>query len=673
MPDGVDGAAGPQPAPPPQPPPGPHPHERVYPGPAPPRRRHQSGKKNTKASAKIAALNIRGRGNPDARHGDNKWYNIWQIVREQKIGVMIIGEAHLDDAHKIDIDNLFGRVIRVEFSPDEEAPTARAGLAFVLNKNVVETENVQAREIIPGRAMILEMKNVDGSPLSILGVYAPNRPHLNAAFWKKIKTWLIANPRVRRPDVLGGDTNFVEDALDRLPSHPDSRSAIEAFEELKMYLGIIDGWRETYPTTCAYTFLQPLALGGAMSRIDRIYIKQDLFEDTFERDIQAVGIETDHRMVSVRLTIEDAPTIGHGRWVWPAHIVRDKVVVGFILEEGLKLQEELAKVEQNEVIGQWNPNHNAQTLWVKFKSRLCNKARERAKIVVPRIVEEMAELKNKMDIIAADTQLTDEEKALSGAVLQEKLSKLEQKRHRGTRQSARIRNRLEGEVIGPYWTKINKPHKPRDIVHRLRKAANPEEPPSYETNSKKMASMARNYHNRIQSERTGTLPHIREEKIKTVLGRSTRKTTPAQNEALRARLTLEDVRQALRMSANYKAPGLDGVTYEVWKILDQRYESLKTTGRPAFDILGTMHRVYNDIEKYGMVKGTGFSKSWMCPLYKKNDKSEIANYRPISLLNTDYKIFTKALTIKLVNVAPDLVHRTKLGSSQVARFETKSG
>ncbi|KAJ7083533.1 Endonuclease/exonuclease/phosphatase, partial [Mycena epipterygia] len=600
-----------------------------------------------KASAKIAALNMRGRGNPDVRNGDNKWYNIWQIIHEQKIGVMIVGEAHLDNNHKTDIDNLFGRVIRVEFTPDEEAPAARAGLAFVLNKNIVETENVSAIEIVPGRAMILEMKNVDGSPLSILGVYAPNRPYLNAVFWKKIKKWLMDNPGVRKPNMLGGDTNFVEDALDRLPSHADSNSAVEAFEDLKAYLRLVDGWRETHPTTRAYTFLQPITLGGAMSRIDRIYIKEDLFEDTFEWDIQAVGIETDHRMVSVRLTTEEAPTIGHGRWVWPAHIVRDKEVVAFILEEGLKLQETLEQVAQSEAVGQWNPNHNAQTLWITFKTRLCNKARERAKIVVPKIIEEMADLKNKMDVIAADTLLSDQDKAISGAVLQEKLSKLEQKRHKSTRQAAQIRNRLEGEVIGPYWTRINKPHKPRDIIHRLRKASNTEDLPSYETNSKKMATMGRNYHNKIQAERTGTLKHIREEKIQTVLGRTTTTTTPAQKESLRTNLTLEDVRQALKMSANSKAPGLDGITYEIWKIMDQRYESATSAGKPAFNILGSMQRVYNDIEKYGMVKGTGFSKSWMCPLYKKNDKSDIANYRPISLLNTDYKVFTKALTIKL--------------------------
>jgi hypothetical protein len=81
--------------------------------------------------------------------------------------------------------------------------------------------------------MILKMKNVEGSDLSILGVYALNRPNQNAAFWRDIKAWHVAHPNVNRPDILGGDTNFVEDAIDRLPSHPDSKASMDAFDDLK--------------------------------------------------------------------------------------------------------------------------------------------------------------------------------------------------------------------------------------------------------------------------------------------------------------------------------------------------------------------------------------------------------------------------------------------------------
>ena len=51
----------------------------------------------------------------------------------------------------------------------------------------------------------------------------------------------------------------------------------------------------------------------------------------------------------------------------------------------------------------------------------------------------------------------------------------------------------------------------------------------------------------------------------------------------------------------------------------------------------------------------------MCPLYKKKDPTEISNYRPITLLNTDYKILTKALAVQLAVKIADLIHPDQAG------------
>jgi hypothetical protein len=103
--------------------------------------------------------------------------------------------------------------------------------------------------------------------------------------------------------------------------------------------------------------------------------------------------------------------------------------------------------------------------------------------VVQKIVEEIAELKNKIDAIEMDEELTTEEITLSCTVLQEKLSKLAQQRHNDARLSSQIRNKLEGEVISKYWMGINKPHTSREITHCLVKD-NRAEVLQYETNSK---------------------------------------------------------------------------------------------------------------------------------------------------------------------------------------------
>ncbi|KAJ7235977.1 DNase I-like protein [Mycena rebaudengoi] len=282
------------------------------------------------------------------------------------MGVMIVGEAHMNDRRRDNILSLFGRVVHIEYSADTDTPNAK--------------------EIIPGRAMLLNMKDVNGGPLTILGIYAPNAIGENAAFWTDIR-------ETRRPDLMGGDMNVVEDPIDRLPAHPDANAAVTALDELKSYLRVIDGWREMYPTTRAYTYHQ-LAT-GSQSRLDRFYIKRDRFEHTMEWEIRTTGIRTDHKSVSLKITTEGAPTMGHGRWVWPAHLTRDKVLTKYIHDKGMSLTQDIV------VVSKWqerDPEYNVQTLWAKFKLDITKKARERAKIVVPKLIMEIAAAETKLDL-----------------------------------------------------------------------------------------------------------------------------------------------------------------------------------------------------------------------------------------------------------------------------------
>jgi len=51
----------------------------------------------------------------------------------------------------------------------------------------------------------------------------------------------------------------------------------------------------------------------------------------------------------------------------------------------------------------------------------------------------------------------------------------------------------------------------------------------------------------------------------------------------------------------------------------------------------------------------------MCPLFKKKDPTDICNYRPITLMNTDYKMLTKVLVLQLLNHTSQLVHPDQVG------------
>ncbi|THH28603.1 hypothetical protein EUX98_g5574 [Antrodiella citrinella] len=126
-------------------------------------------------------------------------------------------------------------------------------------------------------------------------------------------------------------------------------------------------------------------------------------------------------------------------------------------------------------------------------------------------------------------------------------------------------------------------------------------------------------------------------------------------------LTENDVENALKKSKSGSAAGIDGATYDLWKTLNERYKEDERAEKPAFNIVKLLTAVFNDVERHGVDKDTGFADGWMCPIYKKNDRNEISNYRPITLLNTDYKLLTKALSVKLAEAAPTFFHENQAG------------
>jgi len=51
----------------------------------------------------------------------------------------------------------------------------------------------------------------------------------------------------------------------------------------------------------------------------------------------------------------------------------------------------------------------------------------------------------------------------------------------------------------------------------------------------------------------------------------------------------------------------------------------------------------------------------MSLIFKKKEKMKIENYRPITLLETDYKIHTKTVVNKLGRVCQNLIHKDQAG------------
>ena len=112
-------------------------------------------------------------------------------------------------------------------------------------------------------------------------------------------------------------------------------------------------------------------------------------------------------------------------------------------------------------------------------------------------------------------------------------------------------------------------------------------------------------------------------------------------EKLGSLITEKEIKTALKQMKNEKSPGSDGLTKEFYIIF---WNDLK-------DILEEMlNNIYlanslSESQKEGVIK----------LLYKKGNTKELKNWRPISLLNIDYKILTKILANRVKEVLPKII------------------
>ena len=150
------------------------------------------------------------------------------------------------------------------------------------------------------------------------------------------------------------------------------------------------------------------------------------------------------------------------------------------------------------------------------------------------------------------------------------------------------------------------------------------------------------------------------------------KLTPSEKAPLAEYLTQGEIKQALQDLPDGKAAGIDGIPHELWKALATRFEHKKKDTGPKFDVVKCLTQLYNDIERHGLSRPSDFPQGWMCPIYKKGETSEISNYRPITVLNTDYKIMTRALTTRLTKAVPNLIHADQAGFMRGRRIEDQT-
>lgn len=120
------------------------------------------------------------------------------------------------------------------------------------------------------------------------------------------------------------------------------------------------------------------------------------------------------------------------------------------------------------------------------------------------------------------------------------------------------------------------------------------------------------------------------------------KLSKASKECCEGYITCQELRKALTEMNSGKSPGLDGLTTKFYQYF--------------WNILGeAMTEVYNYSFENGLLT-ISQRRGIITLIFKKNDHTQLKNWRPITLLTADYKILTKALASRLKNVLHEIIH-----------------
>ena len=110
------------------------------------------------------------------------------------------------------------------------------------------------------------------------------------------------------------------------------------------------------------------------------------------------------------------------------------------------------------------------------------------------------------------------------------------------------------------------------------------------------------------------------------------------------------------------APGPDDLPYWFWKHLAKQITAYNNThpNNELIDFWVGFSQLTEDLLRHGTNR-LGFKNANISLFYKKGDPTLVANYRPISSMNTDCKMYTNLINARLQKWAINKIHQDQKG------------
>jgi len=505
-------------------------------------------------------------------------------------------------------------------------------LVFVYKKsNFVVTKTSKLHE---GRTTITEVTNDSEEQfahLVLVNIYAPadgikERVKYFENLDKDLEQYLL-NITGNFDLMLTGDFNCVTEQNDK--SKPFCLTREQSSQLLLSIMGkygIFDVWRRYNGNKQQFTWRQ---LDGknenrnTACRLDRWLIGNPMAGNVVKCNI-IPSILSDHLPVILRLESTTNTKRGKGFWKFNNNLLKDKVFTNMV--------DTLWREHKTTIHSEYNGNH--LKWWDAGKLKIRNLAIKRSQ-----------ELKKDKDIVHKNLLGSLEELMqqydrnpccnLSEKIthLQKVIEQLENDKMEGVRIRSRVKWFEEGEKPSKYFLTMESSKGRSKTWTKIRKSDG-----TVSTKIEDILQTQIDFYSDLYTEEK-TDPEAQKKLLENI-------TTPLSEDSrseCEGIITEEEIDIALKSFDNNKSPGNDGLSKEFYKFF---WSILKE------DLL----RVLNFAFQAGHMSDSQ-QEAIITLLYKSGDKEEVKNWRPISLLNVDYKILTKCIANRIKKVMNKIISR----------------
>ena len=216
--------------------------------------------------------------------------------------------------------------------------------------------------------------------------------------------------------------------------------------------------------------------------------------------------------------------------------------------------------------------------------------------------------------------------------IQDKIKEYEYKQLNGARIRAKVQEIEQGERCTSYFVNLEKQRANNKQMNSLLT----EDGTLVETQDEILKETTNFYKQLYTSEKTDDLAQDY------LLNKLKQNLTDEDKDSIEGEITLTEILIAIKALANEKSPGCDGLTAEFYKTFSS------VIGNDLVDVIN------NGFQK-GELSIT-MRRGVIVLIPKGGEKKLLKNWRPISLLNYDYKIITKVLTSRLRDIMPTIIH-----------------